>query len=444
MKSESGSVSLKDLIILAVIAIAAIVGLVMYNGHSKRMAEAERRAVELARENRERAEKEERERRQKEEEEFERRRREARLAKEREEAEREAADRERKRIAAEAEAEKQRQRDEIRKRRESYDAVLERFKHEFCFAAQVPAGDKPRSVAEEATFWCAFASYPSEKTIFEVKAMPGGQMEVVSLSAECASKSVDATEFANRLKVERSVTASSSGRLFLTGVKSPSGMAFPIPSKGNDFRIDEMVLKDFYPAYVALQMRTPATKFRVRLLSNNGKTNIDMGMLGYSDALDRREIEKAIGEKISAKAKKFVPQKSKIKKRKIKRTTRLYDGKYVKKGIDGVTLVPRVFEFIGTTSYKSDDYRARNEFERKWKALHDQAMREDEEEQRLEEEYRAAVEKEREENENAQAKAASLSGDEQAIEAALSNCKIIVEQATLSSARSNASPRRQN
>ena len=96
--------------------------------------------------------------------------------------------------------------------------------------------------------------------------------------------------------------------------------------------------------------------------------------------------------------------------------------------MDGVTLVPRVFEYIGTTNYKSDDYRARNEFERKWKALHDQAIREDEMEQRLEEEYRAALEKERAANENARAKAASLSDDERAIEAALSTCKLIVDQ----------------
>ena len=441
MKSKRGSLDIKDSIILLVLAIAAIVGLLIYNSNEKKKAAAERREAEIARENRELAEKEERERRLKEEEEFERQRREARLAKERETAEREAADRERKRIAAEAEAEKQRQLDEMRKRRECYDAVLEKFKHEFCFAAQVPADDKPRSVAEETTFWCAFSSYPSEKRIFEVKAMPGGQMEVMSLSADCASESVDATEFANRLKTERSVTASSSGRVFLTGVKSPSGMAFPIPSKGNDFRIDEVTLKDFYPAYVALRLRVPGTKFRVRIVSNNSKTNIDMGMLGYSDTLDRGKIEKAIGGKISANAQKGIPQQSKVKRRKLRRTAKLYDGKYVKKGMDGVTLVPRVFEFIGTSNYKSDDYRARNEFERKWKALHDQAMREDEEEQRLEEEYRAALEKEREANENARAKAASISGDERAIEAALLNCKIIVEHATLSSSRSNASPR---
>ena len=210
-------------------------------------------------------------------------------------------------------------------------------------------------------------------------------------------------------------------------MKSPSGMSFPIPSKGNNFRIDEVILKDFYPAYVALQIRAPEAKFKVRLLSNNGKTNIDMGGLGYNDTLERGRIEKEIGAKISAKAKKGIHQQSKIKKRKMKRTAKLYDGKYIKQGLGGVTLVPRVFEFIGTTSYKIEDNRARDAFRKKWEALRDQAMREDAEEQRIDEEYRAALAREKDANERAHAQAASLSHDERAIEAALSNCKIIVE-----------------
>lgn len=105
----------------------------------------------------------------------------------------------------------------------------------------------------------------------------------------------------------------------------------------------------------------------------------------------------------------------------------LYDGEYIKEQIGGPTLVPRNYRYIGTNRYATDKYgRAASEFHAKWKALHDRAVREDEREQEIEAEYQAALEKERLENASKLAKAKSSADSEDAIESALSSCKLSV------------------
>ena len=408
MKFKRGAMELKDVIVLGILVIICVVGFVMYTSHARDKALAEQRAAQTAREERERSEREARDRRIREEEEFERKRREAKLAKEKEEEERAAAEQERKRLAAVAEAELQRKQAELRKWKDAYNDGL-------------------RAVTTRRSYWCAFASYPEEKRLYKIDAEPGGHMTVLAHTGDSEPEPVDAVQFAARLKTERSATVTEQGRLYITGVKPPAESMFSIPEQGCDFRIIEANLKDFYPAFVALDIRAPDLRFKVRLVSGNGKTNITLGEFGYDEAIPRSVMENAIHDKLGKNALAKVSTKSAVKKPKFKRTAMLYDGEYIKEQIGGPTLVPRNYRYIGTNRYATDKYgRAASEFHAKWKALHDRAVREDEREQEIEAEYQAALEKERLENASKLAKAKSSADSEDAIESALSSCKLSV------------------
>ena len=427
MKFKRGAMELKYVLILGIFVIVCVVGFVMYTSHARDKALAELRATQIAREERERSEREARERRIREEEEFERKRREAKLAKEKEEEERAAAEQERKRLAAVAEAELQRKQAELRKWKDAYNDGLQSFSKVFVLARDVPSEEKPRTVATRRSFWCAFASYPEEKRLYKIDAEPGGHMTVLAHTGDSMPEPVDAVQFAARLKTERSATVTEQGRLYITGVKPPAESMFSIPEQGCDFRIIEANLKDFYPAFVALDIRVPDLRFKIKVVSGYGKTNITLGEFGYDEAIPRSLIENAMRDTISKGAVANASAKSAVKKPKFKRTAMLYDGEYIKKQIGGPTLVPRNYRYIGTNRYATDKYgRAASEFHAKWKALHDRAVREDEREQEIEAEYQAALEKERLENASKLAKAKSSADSEDAIESALSSCKLSV------------------
>ena len=430
MKFKRGAMELKDVLILGILVIVCVVGFVMYTSHARDKALAELRATQIAREERERSEREARERRIREEEEFERKRREAKLAKEKEEEERAAAEQERKRLAAVAEAELQRKQAELRKWKDTYNDGLQSFSKVFVLARDVPSEEKPRAVATRRSFWCAFAAYPEEKRLYKIDAEPGGHMTVLAHTGDSMPEPVDAVQFAARLKTERSATVTEQGRLYITGVKPSAESMFSIPEQGCDFRIIEANLKDFYPAFVALDIRAPDLRFKVRLVSGNGKTNITLGEFGYDEAIPRRKLEEAIRGKLVGASGLNSSAKSGVKKPKFKRTAVLYDGKYIKQQLGGPTLVPRVYEYIGTTRYKSDNYRTEAEFRRKWEALHRQAELEDKREQEIEAEYQAALEREKFENERKIEMAKRAAENSDAIEAALSSCKLSVIQVT--------------
>ncbi len=430
MKFKRGAMALKDVLVLGILAVVCVVGFVMYTSYSRNKALAEQRAAQAAREAHERAERDACERRLKAEEEFERKRREAKLAREKEEEERAAAERERKRLAAEAEAEIKKKQAEMRKWKDLYSGGLQLFAKEFVFARDVPMNEKPSRVTSQQTFWCAFASYPEEKRLYKIDAEPGGRMTISVYTGESSPESVDAVKFVERLKKEKSAIVTEQGKLFITGVKPPAGSLFNIPERGNDFRIVEANLKDFYPALVALDIRVPDMRFKVRLCSGNGKINVAIGEFGYDEAIPRRKLEEAIRGKLIGASSLNSSAKSRVKKPKFKRTAVLYDGKYIKQQLGGPTLVPRVYEYIGTTRYKSDNYRTDAEFRRKWEALHRQAELEDKREQEIETEYQAALERERFENERKIEMAKRAAENSDAIEAALSSCMLSVIQVT--------------
>lgn len=428
MKLKRGAVELNGVLVLCGLVLVCIAGFMYYRSQARKKAMAEQYALQVAREEREQREKEARERRIREEEEFERQKREARLAREKEEEQREAAERERRRLAVEAEAELQKKKAEMRKWKEVFTDGLRSFSKVFMLAKDVPANEKPKTVASKQSFWCAFASYPEEKRIYKIEAEPGGRMTVFSHTGESEPVIVDEEQFMARLKTERSATVTGQGKLFITGVKPPSESAFAVPERGTDFRIVERNLKDFYSAFVALGISAPNHRYKVVLRSSNGKTNVSLGEFGYDETVSRSRMENAIRAKLGRQAADASVTESKVKKPKFKRSAVLYDGKHIKQQLGGPTLVPRVYEYVGTTRYKMDNYRTEAEFRRKWEALRRQAEMEDKREQEIEAEYKAALEQERIANERRISDAKRASDSIEAVETELSKCKIYVVQ----------------
>ena len=426
MKSQKGGMSVRDMVVLCVIAVAVIIGLVAYNNHASKKAAVERQAAEKARLDREAAEKSERERRLREEEEFERKKREAKLAREKEDAERAEAERERKRKAEEEEAERLKSVAEASKWRADYLEAQSKFATTFGFMKNAPAEENPYRISNAKSFWCVFATYSADKVIYAINAEPGGGMTVFALRADSAPEPVDVVAFAQRLKKDRAAITSG-GQVWLTGVALPSGVLYAVPERNHVFRVDEQNLGDIYETSVALGMVAPNIKFRVRLKSESGKTNIAIGTIGYDETLERGCLEEAIAKQLGAKARSGISTASKVKKRKFKRTVVLYDGVYIKQEIGGVTKVPREYNFIGTTNYKMDDHRAENAFRKKWEALHAEALRQEAQEKEIEAEYAAAIAAEKAERENAVSKALAAADDESVIDAALAKCRLFVE-----------------
>ena len=426
MKSQKGAISVAGAIVLTITLALLVVGLVAYNNHLKKAESEERRAEERARLERENIERVERERRLKEEEEFERKKREARLASEKEEEEREAAEQERKRKAKEADADRQKAIADANKWRREYRVVQNKFAMTFGAVKDAPVDENPFRVTEEKLFWCVFASYCEDKLIYEIKAKPGGNMTVVALSADAAPQQMDSSTFTDRLKKER-VAVTSGGQVWITGSVMPSTAVYDVPERGHDFIILESNLKGFYKTVVAMGMKVPDLKFNVYLRPKNKKTNISLGTVGCNEPLERSRIETAIASQIAASTQRKMSYSSKVRKPSFKRTVILYDGTYIKKEMGGVTKVPREYNYIGTTRYKSDNMRTEAAFREKWQALHDEAVRQEKKAREIEEEYAAAVAREKLEHELREASTTSLPKDDKIIDAALTKYSLIIE-----------------
>ena len=170
--------------------------------------------------------------------------------------------------------------------------------------------------------------------------------------------------------------------------------SYPVPKRGRDFCVAAKNSVALYKTLLDLGTKSGGARCRLTLRSDNGKTDILLGEIGFGDILPRRAIEEDIGKLIGRKASSSIPENSKVEKPTFKRTVVLYNGNGIKKEID-VTKVPRTFtfppppkepEYNRQRYYRHSDNRAaaqkreewakKKEFaRRKWKALYDEALR---------------------------------------------------------------------
>ena len=427
--NRNGEMPIAGIVVLGIVAIVGIVGAVMYNNQAKRERMEVARRAEMARIEREKAEEAARLQRLKEEAEAERKRREARLAREREEEARELAERERKRKAAEAEAERQKKLEAENKRRDVYRAAQGRFLASLDMEGNAPAGEKIQSAKVGSKFWYIFASCASDKLIYEVEKVSSSRLKAMELSLEVDAREVDFADF-KRMMENETFAYTSGGKVWLKCEKSPA-RSYVVPERGNDFCVAVENLGKMYDMLVGFGTRFDEVRCRVTLRSDSGKTKVPLGVIGFGDSLPRSEMEKAIGGQIGKKASASATMGTgRVKKPKFKRTVVLYDGDVIKKGLDGVTNVPRRFKFLGTRVNGFRRYHSEEKARNDWKKLYDEAKRQEEQEQEAYAEYEAALAAEKAERSMASRMkdaVSRLANDDEVIDSALVKCKLIVE-----------------
>lgn len=323
-----------------------------------------------------------------------------------------AARRARERAAREAEAARLKRIEEAKAWRRDYRAVTGLFAAPFCLVEGHAVVSRLQNIREHTTLWAVFSSFSKDHLVYEVKAAPGGMLAARALSAEAAPQPVDVALFLARIRGEP-FAATSGGKVWVGGVTSPVG-SHPVPPRGEDFWLDEICLTEFRPVVIALGMTAPDTAYSVRLVSLNGKTNVRLGTVGFGAALERARLEAAMDRLMGKKTKKTVRRISKVAKPKFKRTVVFYDGDSLRHEIGGVIKVPR-------NSYQH--FPKREELMR-------EAERQEKEEQRVQAEYAAALAAEKAEWDrlDREAEAEWRRGlDEAAVDAALSQCRLIVE-----------------
>ncbi len=328
--------------------------------------EAKPESVDEEAARRQKAEEEEAARRQKAQEEEERRQAERQRERERKEKER-----------AEARAELARKAEAERKARESYRAAQDAFSGKPSHFAESASKDKiddPRRANEEARFWAIDKTFVEQGCIYEIATGTQGVASVGLRMTDGRLQDVAVDEFVSRL--DEGVWAISNGEvvwLFGTGkqirtVAIPKGNAEVYPMG------DELGELDV--AMETLQIQMPDVRYRLSLKSRTGGEDIPLGIIQGWDRFSlrraREEVKDAIAERQSRTRSASL---SKPKLKKFKPTVVFYDGDIIKKGVDGVTRVPKTFKYLGTERY--DDYIHVSDIKRrareKWKLMRDEA-----------------------------------------------------------------------
>ena len=438
-KRRKGAAWIKQIVVIGILVVAGLALMVMYNQHvQKERLEAERQE-EAARLERERAEEAACAQRQKEEDEAAKKRREEQEAREKAQREREEAERERARKAAEAEAARQKKIEAENKRREVYNTARDLFKSALDLEGKAPPGEKLFGAKVGSKFWYIFASHSTDKLIYEVVKVSPSRLEVRALSPEVEAKNVPYVDFI-RMMNGNTCVHTSGGNVWLKCEKSPEG-SYPVPARGRNFCLAAVTIGAMCKTLVELGTQLNDNRYRLTLRSDSGNTNILLGEIGFGEIFPRRAIEEAVGKQIGRKASSVIPETSKVEKPTFKRTVVLYNGNKIKKEID-VTKVPRTFTYppprtVGKPGTHQSSTRASKQMEewakrkwfarKKWKELHDEALRQEREAKRVQANYRTALELEKKDIERMEAEAAMLSKDDELIDSAMAKCKLVVE-----------------
>ena len=418
MKSGILKMSVCNAVAMALCAVGVIFGIAGCGDSEMEIAARRTAEIERLARERERAAEEERARQ-----EMERRRQ----AREREEAERVAAERERRKKLAEEEAERRRKNAEREAAVRNYRAAREKFGVPFQFAKTAPKDENPMTVESRKKFWCVFASYGSDRCIHEIDATPGGKMGVSVLSPDGLVSSVSPDAVFERLKSEK-YAITSGGKVYVGGVRMPGGL-YDVPADGG-FSIMEASFGELQQTAVALGLQVPNVKYKVYLKPKNSKSsknNILLGVIGYDGVVERRAMESAVGDVVSKSAvKAAVASGTVVKKKKFKQTVVLYDGTILKKEMGGVTKVPRNYQHHGTSNYGLKNTKAVEADWRKWKALYDEAVRQEQKARDIEAENELAIARARSEREQRLNDASRAGNDSAAIEKELAKYKLLV------------------
>ena len=366
----------------------------------------------------------------KEDEELEKIRKERLIAQERERAQRDAERREQQKKYAEEEAMRQNALKEREQGKEKYCKAFRLFRKPFSFARSAPKDENPQTAGVDKTFWCVFPSFASDRSIFEITVGSGGIVQVNKLLQDGTTEIVDASAFTERLAKEKYMLTSGD-KVWVEGVRLPGGK-YEIPANNDDFSIMNASFGDLMPVAKLIGLQAPDFTYTVALRKKDARNEKDdklVGTVTYSGVVRRRTIEEAASKWLSDRESAAIGRQKAVKKKQFKPTVVLYDGDMIKKDFNGVTYVPRRYNFVGTnkdTWKRYDREKAEYRFRAKWENLVSEARRQEQKMRDIEKEYEAAVAASKAEYERKKQSVAQKQWGSIDIEKELSTCNLIV------------------
>lgn len=352
-----------------------------------------------------------------------------------EEAEQRAQDRQREkerkdREREEARAAMKRKAEEEKANRMAYRAAVDAFAgKDSYFAIGVPQKDlpDPRQVAEERTFWAADKSFCEQGLIYEIRTGAKGIESVFELLSNGSPRAVETGEFVQRMA--SGIWAVSTGDAVWLWGTGKSARLVPLPGDMNDICPLSDELDDAAASVMALRMRLPDVRYRLSLKPKIGGEDLPLGIIQGRDRLPFARIRDAISKVIvERRLAKSLAQLKKPKAKKFKPTVVFYDGNIMSKSLNGVTRVPRSFEYRGTSRNDNNYAHASAIMERarqKWEKMRAEAERQERKAREVEAENFAALQTYQRKREEL---SRNVSVSEQEIESELGKYRLLIER----------------
>ena len=216
--------------------------------------------------------------------------------------------------------------------------------------------------------------------------LTNGIASVYRLNAEGAKTPFDAGTFLASLEGKDYLVADESHVYFHSKRKKPHIGQI---SKREVVELSKEFFGDLYPEVSRIDLDPNGLLFEIVFIPNNSKQVIVSETVEYGAKYTLDKVREAVEEAFPMAATTGV----KTKKQRFKRTVVIWDGAHIKRGVDGITYVPRVApvgNYAGTTvlrgrgwdrsrewkNYEKSVRRAEHTREQ-WQALYDEAIRQD-------------------------------------------------------------------
>ncbi|MCQ2390014.1 MAG: hypothetical protein MJ240_01210 [Kiritimatiellae bacterium] len=328
----------------------------------------------------------------------ERRQKEAALAEARR-REMEAAAEARKKAEAERLAERQKEeeaRKAIRERKDGYEQILRQFSTATLdYWKNAPKDERPGKAKTPMTFHCLvpMSADGRETMLLELFCEPGKPMAVKRLSADADPVEMALDEFNKLIAQTPYLVMRGERAYFCSQKKGASELAVPIT--GEQFSPSKEMFGDLYEAMSRLRFKRPTLSWQVSFLPKDEETPVEICTAAYGEWVSRGrffdKIKKIMSDQAGAREQRKAVAAA-ARKLGRKRTVVLYDGSTIRRTIDGVTQVPRSFQYNGSNRHKyywdthayRDEVRKEEAARAKWQSLYDEARRQEEAERDVE------------------------------------------------------------
>ncbi len=270
---------------------------------------------------------------------------------------------------------------------------------EFDFLKNLPVNSQPGKVAGEFYFLLPFLE---NGEIVVCKSATNGVESVYRLDGAGQATAFDAGTFLSSLEGKDYLVALEN-RVYFQSKRKKVHVA-PI-SKTEVVDLGKVFFGDIDSEVKRLDLDLDELKFEIVFVPKESKKIIVADTIEYGVQYSLSVVREAIEDAFPMR--KSVSLTTSAKRKKFKRTVRLWDGANIKRGVDGTTYVPRVAPaatYGRTTTYGSGwyyerDWRIENRRRHRaeynysqWKSLYDEAVRQEDEEQRFNERQAAAKE----------------------------------------------------